>query len=127
MTLGLDEALLKLEVATVEGCREVVSFEDDSIVANIIVEIDKLVCRRKAEGVLDKISLVALELHIWDFDVVYKAYDVIKDVVLGLTERAKVNRGVDTGVSATLTHSHRGKYCCECHQPCKNAESYHVN
>lgn len=38
------------------------------------------------EGVLDKISLVPLELDIRDLNIVYEANDLIKDLVLGLTE-----------------------------------------
>ena len=67
------------------------------------------------EGVLDKISLVPLELDIRDLNIVYEADDLIKDLVLGLTEGSKVERSVDTGIRSSCASfsppSHRGKYC----------------
>jgi len=40
VALGLNEALFKLEVTTVESGSQVVCFEDDSVIANIVVEVD---------------------------------------------------------------------------------------
>lgn len=53
VALGLHEALLELEVAAVESGCEVIGLENDSVVADIVVEIDNFVCLGKVEGVLD--------------------------------------------------------------------------
>ncbi len=53
VALGLHEALLQLEVATVESSGEIIGLENDGIVANIIVEIDYFVVLGKTERVLD--------------------------------------------------------------------------
>ena len=49
------------------------------------------------ERVLDKISLVALELNVGDFDVINEADDLVEDLILSLTKCAQVNRCMDTG------------------------------
>ena len=43
------------------------------------------------ERVLDKISLIALELDVGDFDIVDEADYLIKYLILGLAECAQVN------------------------------------
>ncbi len=43
VTFGLNEALLELEVATVESGGEVISLKNDGIVGHIVVEIYKFV------------------------------------------------------------------------------------
>ena len=40
------------------------------------------------ERVLDKISLVTLELHVGDFDIVDEADDLVEDLVFRLTKSA---------------------------------------
>lgn len=49
VTLSLNEALLELEVATVEGGCEVIRLEHDGVVADIVVEIDYFVCLGQME------------------------------------------------------------------------------
>lgn len=43
VALGLHEALLELEMATVESGGEVVCLENDSVVGHIVVEIHKFI------------------------------------------------------------------------------------
>ena len=97
MAFRLYETFLKFEVAAVESCGEVVGLEDDGIVANIIVEVDKLVIILEMERVLNKISLIALELNIGDFHIIDEADNLIKYLILGLAECAQVNRCMNSG------------------------------
>lgn len=53
VTLGLDKALLEFEVTTMESGCEVIGLENDSVVADIVVEIDNFVGLGQVEGVLD--------------------------------------------------------------------------
>jgi len=120
VALGLHEALLQLEMATVEGSGEVVSLENDGVVGDIVVEIHKFIVLLQVERVLDQVPLVPLQLNVWDLDVVNEANDLSEDFVFGLAERAQVDGGVDACVRACCTFgpSQRrprlccGKYCC---------------
>ena len=88
VTFGLHEALLKFEVATVEGGREVVCFEHDCVVGDVVVKVDQFVIVLQVERVFNQIPLVALELDVRDFHVVDEGDDLVKNFVLRLTKRA---------------------------------------
>lgn len=90
MAFGLDEAFLKLKVATVESGSEVVRLKDYGVVFNIIVEVDDLVGLRELEGILNQVPLVALELNIGDLHIVDKAYYLVKYDLFSKTQCAKI-------------------------------------
>lgn len=58
MAFSLHEALLELEMATVEGGREIVCLENDGVVGDVVVEVDKFIVLLQVERVLDQVALV---------------------------------------------------------------------
>ena len=91
VTLGLHKAFLQLEMATVESCREVVGFENNSIVAHVVVEVDDFVILLQVEGVFNKITLVSFQLDVGDLHIVDEADNLLKDFFLCLTQSTQVN------------------------------------
>jgi hypothetical protein len=88
VTLGLHEALLELEVATVERGGEVIGLKNDGVVGHIVVEIHKFVVLLQVERVFDKVAFVAFELDVGDLHVINKLNDLVEDLVFGLAEGA---------------------------------------
>ena len=88
MALCLDKSLLQFEVPTTESGGQVIGLKDHRIVAYIVVEVDYFVVLGQMERVLNQIALVTFKLHIGDLHIINEAYDLIKDLVLGLTESA---------------------------------------
>ena len=88
MALCLNESLLQFEVSTTESGGQVIGLKDHRIVAYIVVEVDYFVVLGQMERVLNQIALVTFKLHIRDLHIINEAYDLIKDLVLSLTESA---------------------------------------
>ena len=59
MAFCLHEALLELEMATVESGGEVVCLENDGVVGDVVVEVDKFIVLLQVERVLDQVALVS--------------------------------------------------------------------
>ena len=67
-----------------EVCREVVCLENDSIVCDVIVEINYFVFFQKHEWILYKISLVSFQLDVWNWDIVNETDDLVEELVFRL-------------------------------------------